>query len=68
MLSSVRLAFHLWRLPQTLNLPNRRVRTRTHGGVGGGSCEASPYPDVCWACSTAREVKVLYQPDGGEGK
>jgi hypothetical protein len=23
---------------------------------------------VCWACSTAREVKVLYQPDGGEGK
>ena len=26
--------------------PNRRVRTRTHGGVGGGSCEAPPYPDV----------------------
>jgi len=23
---------------------------------------------VCWACSTAHEVKVLYQPDGGEGK
>jgi hypothetical protein len=43
--SSVRLAFHHWRQPQTLNLPNRRVRTRMHGGVGGGSCEASPYPD-----------------------
>jgi hypothetical protein len=23
---------------------------------------------MCWACSTAREVKVLYQPDGGKGK
>src|SRR5215472_10095693 len=44
--SSVRLAFHPWSRPQTLNLPNRRVRTRTHGGVGGGSCEASPYPDM----------------------
>jgi hypothetical protein len=43
--SSVRLAFHYWRQPQTLNQPNRRVRTRTHGGVGGGSCKASPYPD-----------------------
>ena len=26
--------------------PNRRVRTRTHGGVGGGRCEAPPYPDT----------------------
>lgn len=26
--------------------PNRRVRTRTHGGVGGGSCEAPHYPDL----------------------
>jgi hypothetical protein len=43
--SSVRLAFHHWRQPQTLNLPNRRVRTRMPGGVGGGSCKASPYPD-----------------------
>ena len=25
--------------------PNRRIRTRTYGGVGGGSCEAPPYPD-----------------------
>jgi hypothetical protein len=23
---------------------------------------------VCWAGATAREVKVLYQPHGGEGK
>jgi hypothetical protein len=45
MLSSVRLAFHPWCRPQTLNLPNRCVRTRTHSGVGGGSREASPYPD-----------------------
>jgi len=35
--------FHL-----PLNLPNRRVRTRTHGGVGGGSSrKACPYPDSC---------------------
>ncbi|MDL1962658.1 MAG: hypothetical protein LWX01_13400, partial [Deltaproteobacteria bacterium] len=25
--------------------PNRAVRTRTLRGVGGGSCEAPPYPD-----------------------
>ena len=25
--------------------PNRVVRTRTLRGVGGGSCEAPPYPD-----------------------
>ena len=24
---------------------NRRVRSRTHGGVGGGGCEAFSYPD-----------------------
>jgi len=27
--------------------PNRVVRTRTLRGVGGGSCEAPPYPDSC---------------------
>ena len=27
------------------NQPNRRLRTRTSGGEGGGSREASPYPD-----------------------
>jgi len=26
--------------------PNRAVRTRMLRGVGGGSCEASPYPDM----------------------
>jgi len=26
--------------------PNRVVRTRTLRGVGGGSCEAPPYPDI----------------------
>ena len=25
--------------------PNRAVRTRMLRGVGGGSCEAPPYPD-----------------------
>ena len=29
--------------------PNRAVRTRMLRGVGGGSCEAPPYPDVCRA-------------------
>ena len=28
-----------------LNLPNRSVRTRMHGGVGGRSREVSSYPD-----------------------
>jgi hypothetical protein len=26
--------------------PNRAVQTRTLRGVGGGSCEAPPYPDM----------------------
>ena len=26
--------------------PNRAVRTRMLRGVGGGSCEAPPYPDM----------------------
>jgi len=29
--------------------PNRAVRTRTLRGVGGGSCEAPPYPDRNYA-------------------
>jgi len=28
-----------------LKPPNRRVRTRTHGGVGGGTPRGAPYPD-----------------------
>src|SRR3982074_128590 len=27
------------------NFSNRRVRTRTHGGVGGAEPRGSPYPD-----------------------
>jgi len=29
-----------------LDQPNRRIRTRMYGGVGGGSCKAPPYPDM----------------------
>ena len=36
----------LWRPGRLLNQPNRRVRTRTHGGVGGaGAVRLPPYPD-----------------------
>lgn len=31
--------------PEILNLPNRRVRTRMHGGAGGGSRKAPSSPD-----------------------
>jgi hypothetical protein len=27
------------------NLPNRGIRTRMYGGVGGGGRKADPYPD-----------------------
>src|SRR5262249_15588976 len=32
----------------------------------GRRCEASPYPDVCRACSAVRRCKSSTQPDGGE--
>src|SRR6266481_2246255 len=32
-------------IPCRIIEPNRRVRTRTHGGVGGGRRKAFPYPD-----------------------
>jgi hypothetical protein len=36
--------------PETcFDQPTRAVRTRMLRGVGGGSCEAPPYPDVCRA-------------------
>jgi len=57
--------------------PNRRIRTRTYGGVGGTPCEGRSYPDVCRAkpgyllvlANTMTQVfdKVHTQPDGGEG-
>ncbi len=40
-----------------INLSNRRVRTRTHGGVGGGGREAFPYPD--WASHNNKRVASL---------
>jgi uncharacterized protein (DUF2235 family) len=33
--------------------------TRTHGGVGGGSREVFPYPDVCRAWHVTTQVRVL---------
>ena len=33
--------------------------TRSYGGVGGGSREASPYPKVCRAWHVTTQVKVL---------
>jgi len=32
--------------PQHLTVLNCRVRTRTHGGMGGRSREASSYPEL----------------------
>ncbi|MEA1979300.1 MAG: hypothetical protein U9N80_15530, partial [Chloroflexota bacterium] len=36
---------HPMRSSALLTWPNRRMRTRMPGGVGGGSREVSPYPD-----------------------
>jgi hypothetical protein len=43
--SSPRSVSHPSRSQRPLNPSNRRVRTRMHGGVGGGGREADPYPD-----------------------
>ena len=40
--SSPAWVFPVWRPGRTLNQPNRRVRTRTHGGVTGKAREGSP--------------------------
>ena len=32
--------------PDLPDQPNRAVRTRMPGGVGGGSRKATPYPDI----------------------
>ena len=40
--TSTRSAFHIWRSGRLLNQPNRRVRTRTHGGVTGKAREGLP--------------------------
>ena len=36
--------------------PNRVVRTRTLRGVGGGSCEAPPYPDTLGEYNTPQNL------------
>ena len=49
-----------------------------YGGVGGGSCEAPPYPHVCRARHVFLRVRLIYhssdmlgksqtQPGSGEG-
>src|SRR5947199_3950276 len=43
--SSSRSGSPLSRCARSLHPSNRRVRTRMHGGVGGGGREADPYPD-----------------------
>ena len=42
--------------------PNRVVRTRTLRGVGGGSCEAPPYPDMPLFFIKDIEI-ILIKPD-----
>jgi hypothetical protein len=41
------------------NLPNRRVRTRTHGGVGGVGREAPPYPDLRLHYGLNRALRIV---------
>ena len=43
-----------------LDQPNRRIRTRLYGGVGGRSCEAPSYPDVCWVRHMFLRVRRTY--------
>ena len=47
--------------------PNRVVRTRTLRGVGGGSCEAPPYPDsmLNWFLSFLFSILVDCHTDLG---
>jgi hypothetical protein len=40
--SSARSASQPWRPNMLLNLPNRRIRTRIYGGVGGAEPRGSP--------------------------
>ena len=47
--SSSRSGSPLSRCARSLHPSNRRVRTRMHGGVGGGGREADPYPDCAFA-------------------
>jgi IS66 C-terminal element len=46
---------------------NRRVRNRTHGGVGGGRCEVSPLPDQfrLWTDGHKRKNYLFCGSDAG---
>ena len=44
--------------------PNRRIRTRKSGGVGGGSREATPYPDSQTHAAPGIDETMV---DGGYG-
>ena len=48
--------------------PNRPVRTRTQGGVGGALSDGRPYPDVCRARHVFLRVSRAYHESGKIGK
>ena len=48
-----------------LKPPNRRVRTRTHGGVGGGTPRGAPYPDFAAAMKiSSASGQLMASPAG----
>src|SRR5215831_9685911 len=40
------------------NCPNRRVRNRMHGGVGGRGCKVPSYPDPCSLSPKGRKLLI----------
>src|SRR5674476_984621 len=55
---SRRLDFRPWSRVETHNQSNRRIRTRTYGGVGGAEERSSPYPDLR-VCATSVAEKLF---------
>jgi hypothetical protein len=52
-----------------LNQPNRRVRTRTHGGVGGaGAVRLSPYPDKPGVSTPGLGATYPRSPEGAQAQ
>ena len=41
--------------------PNRRIRTRTYGGVGGGSCEGRSCPDNVFVLDKGHYIFVIFK-------
>src|SRR5262245_708582 len=41
------------------NCPNRRVRNRMHGGVGGRGCKVPSYPDQAYNRARQRSLENL---------